>query len=144
MLKVYEWLVYIFMRPHKSFQHLIKWFGVFLSEPKQIQKKKGKIKQKRNQKNLTCRPGGVGPGSPPGPPGAGGSSSTSRAPKLLGGMPPSQPGTTRRRRRASRPPRALSSHLDAPGDSASSFPPSRASSSSPSLSSAKNRAPPSP
>ena len=52
MLKVYEWLVYIFKRPHKSFQHLIKWFGIFLSEPKQIQKKKGKIKQKRIRKTL--------------------------------------------------------------------------------------------
>src|ERR1041385_2280211 len=123
MLKVYEWLVYNFMRPHKKFQHFIKWFDICFIRTKTNINKKRKERLNRNQKNLTCRPGGVGPGSPPGPPGAGGSSSTSRAPKLLGGMPPSQPGATRRRRRASRPPRALSSHLDAPGDSASSFPP---------------------
>src|ERR1041385_3012938 len=92
MLKVYEWLVYIFMRPHKKFQHFIKWFDICFIRTKTNINKKRKERLNRNRKNLTCRPGGAGPASPPGPPGAGGSSSTSRAPKLLGGMPPSQPG----------------------------------------------------
>src|ERR1041385_8681141 len=96
----------------------------FYQSQNKIQKKKGKIKQKIKGKKLTCRPGGAGPASPPGPPGAGGSSSTSRAPKLLGGMPPSQPGATRRRRRASRPPRALFSRLETPLFRPHRFPPS--------------------
>src|ERR1041385_3565145 len=53
MLKVYEWLVYIFMRPHKKFQHFIKWFDIcFIRTKTNIKKKKkGKIKQKI-EKNL--------------------------------------------------------------------------------------------
>src|ERR1041385_8687928 len=53
MLKVYEWLVYIFMRPHKKFQHFIKWFDIcFIRTKTNIKKKKkGKIKQKV-EKNL--------------------------------------------------------------------------------------------
>src|ERR1041385_5880749 len=118
MLKVYEWLVYIIMRPHKKFQHFIKWFDIFIRTKTNI-KKKRKERLNRNQKNLTCRPGGAGPASPPGPPGAGASSPSPRAPKLLGGMPPSQPGATRRRQGASSPPCGLFSHLNAPGDAVS-------------------------
>src|ERR1041385_7202014 len=95
----------------------------FYQSQNKLQKKKGKIKQEL-EKSLPVAQGGAGPASPPGPPGARGSSSPPRAPKLLGGMPPSQPGATRRRRRASSPPRGLFSHLDAPGDAVSSFPPS--------------------
>src|ERR1041385_3903676 len=102
----------------------------FYQSQNKLQKKKGKIKQKRIRKSLPVAQGGAGPASPPGPSGARGSSSPTRAPKLLGGMPPSQPGATRRRRRASSPPRGLFSHLDAPGDAVSHFPPSRHSSSS--------------
>src|ERR1041385_4582727 len=62
-----------------------------LAKQNKLQKNR-KERLNRKGKNLTWRSGEVGPASPPGPPGAGGSSSTSRAPKLLGGMPPSQPG----------------------------------------------------
>src|SRR4051812_34821875 len=97
MLKVYEWLVYIIMSPHKSFQHLIKWFGIFIRAKTNYRKQKGKIKQKNSEK-LTCRSSEAGPPQPSRPRGARGSSSPSRASKLLGGMPPSKPGTTHRRR----------------------------------------------
>src|ERR1041385_1284803 len=113
MLKVYEWLVYIIMRPHKSFQHFIKWFDICFIRTKTNINKKRKERLNRNRKNLTCRLGGAVPASPPGPPGAGGSSSTSRAPKLLGGMPPRQPGC----RHATSLPGAPPCLLLAPGDS---------------------------
>src|ERR1041385_1952132 len=54
--------------PHKKFQHFIKWFDIFIRAKTNIQKKKGKIKQK-NRKILTCRPGEDGPPSPAGPQG---------------------------------------------------------------------------
>src|ERR1041385_8694828 len=52
MLKVYEWLVYNFMRPHKKFQHFIKWFDIcFIRTTTNInKKKKGKIKQREKEK----------------------------------------------------------------------------------------------
>src|ERR1041385_4870276 len=58
MLKVYEWLVYNFMRPHKKFQHFIKWFDIcFIRTTTNInKKKKGKIKQREKEK-LTSRLG---------------------------------------------------------------------------------------
>src|ERR1041385_817726 len=98
---------------HKKFQHFINWFGIFIRAKTNMQKKKGKFKQKIKEENLPDAQGEGGPASPPGPPGARGSSSPPRAPKLLGGMPPSQPGATRRRRAPSRPPRAFFSR---PGD----------------------------
>src|ERR1041385_1051809 len=144
MLKVYEWLVYIFMRPHKSFQHLIKWFGVFLSEPKQIQKKKGKIKQKRIRKTLPVAQAEPAQQAHPAHQGQGG---------LL--PPPAPPSCSVECHRASQgrhvvvdelPGRPVPSsrtwtHLETPRVHS---PPSQCLSSSPSLSSAKNRAPPSP
>src|ERR1041385_247072 len=58
MLKVYEWLVYIFMRPHKKFQHFTKWFDIcFIRTKTNInKKKKGKINQRKKEK-LTSRLG---------------------------------------------------------------------------------------
>src|ERR1041385_4917988 len=35
---------------HKKFQHFIKWFDIFMRAKTNMQKKKGKIKQKRNRK----------------------------------------------------------------------------------------------
>src|SRR4051812_40284773 len=51
MLKVYEWLVYIIMRPHKNFQHLIKCLANYFSTAKQIAEKK--TEEKREKKELT-------------------------------------------------------------------------------------------
>src|ERR1041385_1798911 len=36
--------------PHKKFQHFIKWFDIFIRAKTNIQKKKGKIKQKIKEK----------------------------------------------------------------------------------------------
>src|ERR1041385_4713157 len=36
--------------PHKKFQHFIKWFGIFIRAKTNMQKKKGKIKQKIKEK----------------------------------------------------------------------------------------------
>src|ERR1041385_3547370 len=38
--------------PHKKFQHFIKWFDIFIRTKTNIQKKKGKIKQKKKRKSL--------------------------------------------------------------------------------------------
>src|ERR1041385_9529151 len=46
MLQVYEWLVYIIMRPHKSFQHLIKWFGIFIRAKTNSRKRKERLNRK--------------------------------------------------------------------------------------------------
>src|ERR1041385_3030805 len=50
MLKVYEWLVYIIMRPHKSFQHLIKWFGIFYQSQNKFRKRKERLNRKELEK----------------------------------------------------------------------------------------------
>src|ERR1041385_2434959 len=65
MLKVYEWLVYIIMRPHKSFQHLIKWFGIFTKVRTNIQKNR-KERLNRKGKRTYLSPG-ARPTSPAGP-----------------------------------------------------------------------------
>src|ERR1041385_7697177 len=52
MLKVYEWLVYNFMRPHKKFQHLIKWFDICFIRTKTNIQKNRKERLNRNQKSL--------------------------------------------------------------------------------------------
>src|ERR1041385_7658816 len=46
MLKVYEWLVYIIMRPHKKFQYLIKWFGIFIRAKTNYRKRKERLNRK--------------------------------------------------------------------------------------------------
>src|ERR1041385_257688 len=51
--------------PHKKFQHFIKWFGIFIRAKTNMQKKKGKIKQKIKEKTL---PGAPGESSPPAQP----------------------------------------------------------------------------
>src|ERR1041385_7873008 len=37
---------------HKKFQHFINWFGIFIRAKTNMQKKKGKIKQKIKEKDL--------------------------------------------------------------------------------------------
>src|ERR1041385_3018158 len=49
MLKVYEWLVYIIMRPHKSFQHLIKWFGIFIRAKTNYRKRKERLNRNKKE-----------------------------------------------------------------------------------------------
>src|ERR1041385_541441 len=85
--------------PHKKFQHFIKWFDIFIRAKTNIQKKKGKIKQKRKRKSL---PVALGEG-PVGPAHQAVLSSSSRAPKQLGGEAPT-PWTPPQRPRGSRPP----------------------------------------
>src|SRR3954469_362167 len=52
MLKVYEWLVYIIMRPYKSFQHLINWFGIFIRAKTNYRKRKERLNKGEKEKNL--------------------------------------------------------------------------------------------
>src|ERR1041385_679232 len=40
--------------PHKKFQHFIKWLDIFIRAKTNIQKKKGKIKQKFKTERPTC------------------------------------------------------------------------------------------
>src|SRR3954462_2109743 len=94
----------------------------FYQSQNKLQKKKGKIKQKKLE-NVTWRPGEVGPPQPSRPRGARGSSSPSRASKLLGGMPPSEPRTTRRRRVLPGLPVAFFSRLETPLFRPHPFPP---------------------
>src|SRR3954463_1374726 len=56
MLKVYEWLVHIIMRPCKSFQHLIKWFGIFIRAKTNYRKRKERLNREKKEK-LTSRQG---------------------------------------------------------------------------------------
>src|SRR3954469_3343336 len=56
MLKVYEWLFYFFFRPHKSFQHLIKWFGIFIRAKTNYRKRKERLNREK-KKRLTARLG---------------------------------------------------------------------------------------
>ena len=65
MLKVYEWLVYIIMRPHKSFQHLIKWFGIFIRAKTNYRKRKERLNREKKKKAYLSP--GARPTSPAGP-----------------------------------------------------------------------------
>src|SRR3954468_17892785 len=47
MLKLYKWLVYIIMRPCKSFQHLIKCLANYFSTAKQIAEKKTENRKRK-------------------------------------------------------------------------------------------------
>src|SRR4051812_35753766 len=47
MLKLCEWLVYIIMRPHKNFQHLIFFLAILIGQTEQIAEKKNR-KEIRN------------------------------------------------------------------------------------------------
>src|ERR1041385_5146750 len=53
----------------KKFQHFIKWFDIFIRAKTNMQKKKGKIKQKIKEKTLPGAPGESSPSGPPGPEG---------------------------------------------------------------------------
>src|SRR3954471_12566744 len=72
MLKVYEWLVYIIMRPCKSFQHLIKWFGIFIRAKTNYRKRKERLNRNLNQKSLPGAQAKSAHRSPAGPEGHGG------------------------------------------------------------------------
>src|SRR3954463_15160334 len=50
MLKVYEWIVYIIIRPYKSFQHLIKWFGIFIRAKTNYRKRKERLNRGKREK----------------------------------------------------------------------------------------------
>src|ERR1041385_2670471 len=50
MFKLYKWLAYYIVMSHKKFQHFIKWFGIFIRAKTNMQKNKGKIKQKLKRK----------------------------------------------------------------------------------------------
>src|ERR1041385_5146220 len=52
MFKLYKWLAYYIVMSHKKFQHFINWFGIFIRAKTNMQKKKGKIKQKIKEKDL--------------------------------------------------------------------------------------------
>ena len=114
--------------PHKKIQHFIKWFDIFIRAKTNIQKKKGKTKQKFKTEKPTCEGAQLvapGPSPPPLPcrlPQAGARTAACRPCRGLR-LPP-------RRRRCSTPPRASKTcHGDAQ-DTPHPFPQSRASSSS--------------
>src|ERR1041385_5316939 len=70
MLKVYEWLVYNFMRPHKKFQHFIKWFDIcFIRTTTNINKKRKDRLNRGKRKNLPLAWGEAHLSSRPSPPG---------------------------------------------------------------------------
>src|ERR1041385_6542049 len=70
MLKVYEWLVYNFMRPHKKFQHFIKWFDIcFIRTTTNINKKRKERLNRGKRKNLPLAWGEAHLSSRPSPPG---------------------------------------------------------------------------
>src|SRR4051812_24475233 len=71
MLKLHKWLIYIIMRPHKSFQHLIKWFGI-LSEPKQFTENRKESLNRIKEENLPGAQAEPAHPSPAGPQGQGG------------------------------------------------------------------------
>src|ERR1041385_9345570 len=104
MLKVYEWLVYIIMRPHKSFQHLIKWFGIFIRAKTKFRKRKERLNRGK-RKNLPLAWGEAHLSSRPSPPGLP-CRLPPRAAKQLGGAAPT-PWTPPPRLGRSRPPRAI-------------------------------------
>src|ERR1041384_1101537 len=91
---------------HKKFQHFIKWFDIFIRAKTNMQKKKGKIKQKiKGKAYLAPRAKPAHPAQP-----------AHRGSGVLFRLPRTQAarwnatepaGTTRRRRAPSRPPRAL-------------------------------------
>jgi len=92
MLKVYEWLVYNFMRPHKKFQHLIKWFDIcFIRTKTNINKKRKERLNRGKRKNLPGAQAEPAHPSPAGPQGQGG---------LL--LPPAPPSCSVECHRASR------------------------------------------
>src|ERR1041385_606428 len=64
MLKVYEWLVYIIMRPHKSFQHLIKWFGIFIRAKTNYRKRKERLNRNKRKTYLAPRAKPAHPAQP--------------------------------------------------------------------------------
>src|ERR1041385_3121180 len=98
--------------PHKKFQHFIKWFDIFIRAKTNMQKMKGKIKQKiKGKAYLVPRAKPANPAQP-----------AHRGSGVFFPLPRTQAarwnatepaGATRRRRAPSRPPRALFSR---PGD----------------------------
>src|SRR3954467_15897786 len=68
MFKVYKWFVYYLLRPHKKFEHLLKYLAIYFAKLNKLQKNR-KERLKRNKKNLTWRSGDVSPPSPAGPQG---------------------------------------------------------------------------
>src|ERR1041385_2747905 len=111
MLKVYEWLVYIIMRPHKSFQHLIKWFGIFIIAKTNYRKRKERLNRgKREKVYLPPRRSRPTPAQPA--QNGHGGLLPPRAAKQLRGRAPT-PWTPPRRPVPSRPPRAI---LSCPGE----------------------------
>src|ERR1041385_4142573 len=122
MLKVYEWLVYIIMRPHKSFQHFIKWFDIcFIRTTTNIIKKRKERLNRGKRKNFPLAWGEAPLSSRPSPPGLP-CRLPPRAAKQLGGAAPT-PWSPPRRPGRSRPPRATFSCPGEPPRSRASFPP---------------------
>src|SRR3954463_8036282 len=62
MLKVYEWIVYIIIRPYKSFEHLINWFGIFIRAKTNYRKRKERLNRGKKKKTKAAHlPGPPGP-----------------------------------------------------------------------------------
>src|SRR4051812_8930385 len=101
MFKLYKWLAYYIVKPHKKFQHLIKCLAIYLAQQKKITEKKTEKKRERRNSYLSPgrRPNSFWPAQPTRSP----LSSTSSAPKASRWRP-STPWTPPRRLRASRPP----------------------------------------
>src|SRR3954469_20314127 len=76
MLKVYEWLLRNILRPYKSFQHLIKWFGIFIRAKTNKTESRKRKKKKKAESHL---PGPPGPAEAAQPKGAGSSSPSGQA-----------------------------------------------------------------
>src|SRR3954467_9440664 len=91
MFKVYKWFVYYLLRPHKKFEHLLKYLAIYFAKLNKLQKNR-KERLNREIRKTYLAPMREKPTQPSRPTRAGASSSSPRASRLLVGRPPSQPG----------------------------------------------------
>src|ERR1041385_178331 len=108
------------MRPCKSLQHLIKWFGIFIRAKTKFRKRKERLNRGK-RKNLPLAWGEAHLSSRPSPPGLP-CRLPPRAAKQLGGAAPT-PWTPPRRPGRSRPPQASKVRQGDARGSLSPFPP---------------------
>src|SRR3954468_22465785 len=104
MFKVYKWFVYYLLRPHKIFEHLLKYLAIYFAKLNKLQKNR-KESLNRIKKKAYLSPGARP--SRPSPPGPALSSST-------GSQAAACPACRRRRHAPAclEPPRASFSRLD--------------------------------
>src|SRR3954463_15258030 len=122
MFKVYKWFEYYLLRPHKKFEHLLKYLAIYFAKLNKLQKNR-KERLNREIRKTYLSPG-ARPTSPAGPAREASSVVFLPARQSSSLERPSTPWTPPRRPGASRPPQDVKVRHGDALDSLSHFPPS--------------------